>query len=266
MIVPGRLVLVGHPVAHSLSPAFQNAALRSAGIPLVYEALDVRPDALRATLERLTRERAAGNVTIPHKRAAFELCASHTPVAERVGAVNTFWTDGDALAGDNTDVGGFQRAVVGELGHPPRGPIALLGAGGSAAAVCAAAEEWDVDIRVLARSQSSASALAMRFAKRASVVSTLDAALAGAALVVNATPVGMHDDDGLPLPVALLPDDALIVDLVYRPGATALVRQARAVGRRAIDGLSMLVEQGALSFERWFGVEPDRHAMWRAVG
>ena len=264
MTLPGRLVLVGHPVAHSLSPAFQNAALQRARIPLRYEALDVPGHELESTLRALAHTRAAGNVTIPHKRAVYERCAHRSPIAERVGAVNTFWTEEDRLVGDNTDVGGFQRAVLSEIGAPPSGPIALLGAGGSAAAVCAAAELWELEVRVVARSRSSASALETRFARNVRVIDTPADALRDASLVVNATPLGMNDDE-LPAPVALVPDDALLVDLVYRRGGTAWVKAARAARLRAIDGLPMLIEQGALSFERWFGVAPDRDAMWDAV-
>jgi shikimate dehydrogenase len=96
------------------------------------------------------------------------------------------------------------------------------------------------------------------------VIDTPADALRDASLIVNATPLGMNDDD-LPAPLDIMPDDALVVDLVYRRGGTAWVRAARAAGLRAIDGLPMLIEQGALSFERWFGVAPDRDAMWDAV-
>jgi shikimate dehydrogenase len=262
---PGRLVLIGHPVAHSLSPAFQNAALRRAGIPLVYEALDVAPAALDATLDTLVQERAAGNVTIPHKNAVFARCDVATALAERVGAVNTFWSVASELHGDNTDVGGFEAAVVAAVGAAPRGTLTLIGAGGSAAAVCAAAERWgNVDVRVVSRSETRARELVTRFAPVVSVA-TERQSFDGSALVVNATPLGMIEDDPMPVPIDRLPPDATVVDLVYRSGGTAWVRAARAAGFNAIDGLPMLVEQGALAFERWFGVAPDRGAMWNAV-
>jgi shikimate dehydrogenase len=262
---PGRLVLIGHPVAHSLSPAFQNAALRRAGIPLVYEALDVEPVALRATLDSLVKERASGNVTIPHKSAAFARCDVVTALAERVGAVNTFWSVASELHGDNTDVGGFETAVVAAIGGAPEGVLTLIGAGGSAAAVCAAAERWgNVEIRVVSRSDARARELAARFAPMVSPT-TAQQALAGSSLVVNATPLGMLDDDPMPAPIDRLPPSAAVIDLVYRSGGTAWVRAARAAGMNAVDGLPMLIEQGALSFERWFGVVPDRDAMWNAV-
>ena len=133
---PGRLVLLGHPVAHSLSPALQNAALRRAGIPMTYEAMDVEPAQLATVVGLLRDADAAGNVTVPHKEAFAKLCARRSPVAERVGAVNTFWTEAGELVGDNTDVGGFDAAVRRHFGAPhERGAVVVLGAGGSAAAV-----------------------------------------------------------------------------------------------------------------------------------
>lgn len=262
---PGRLVLLGHPVAHSLSPAFQNAALRTAGIPLVYEALDVAPDALPSVLRDLAAARGAGNVTIPHKEAVARLCARLTPLASRVGAVNTFWTEAGALVGDNTDVGGFDAAVRSLLGAPPRDvKVAVIGAGGSAAAVLAAVERWPGCTAALwGRTAERARALATRF-PQAAAVEFLAEAIRGADVVVNATPIGLDGDD-VPVPPPLLRRRAAVVDLVYRRGSTPWVRLARAYGLRATDGLPMLIEQGALAFERWLGIAPDREAMWRAV-
>lgn len=266
----GRLVLLGHPVAHSLSPRFQNAALRAAGIPLTYQAADVAPDALPATLDALVAARAAGNVTLPHKEAVAARCDLRTPLAARVGAVNTFWCTLDGrLWGDNTDVAGVDASVRGLFGGavPPGLRIALLGAGGSAAAVLAAAETWPgARVRAWSRTSARADALAARFAGVAHSVGELADALAGATLVVNATPLGIRPDDTLPAPVQALAADAAVLDLVYRPGETAWVHAARARGHRAIDGLPMLIAQGAASFVRWFGVTPDTEAMWAAVG
>jgi shikimate dehydrogenase len=110
-----------------------------------------------------------------------------------------------------------------------------------------------------------AQALAARFSEVTEVAPTLGAALQGATLVVNATPIGLHDDEH-PVPVLQLPRGAAVFDLVYRSGETSWVRAARQAGHRAADGEGMLVEQGALSFARWFGIEPDRGVMWRAMG
>lgn len=262
---PGRLVLLGHPVAHSLSPRFQNAALRAAGIPLRYEALDVPPDALAATLRALAAVGGAGNATIPHKERLFAACARRSAVAERAGAVNTFWHERGRLIGDNTDVGGIRAAVAELLGGEPEGiVVGVLGAGGAAAGVLTAVESWrGCRAIVHNRTGERARALCARFS---SVAECSDVARVGreADLVVNATSVGLYDDS-LPMNLELLRPAAAVFDLVYRAGETALVRDARARGHRAMDGLPMLVEQGALAFERWFGIAPDRDAMWAAV-
>ena len=265
--LPGRLVLLGHPVAHSLSPTFQNAALLSAGLPLTYEALDVSGDDLARTFRELVAQRAAGNVTIPHKEAVAALCDRCSPLARRVGAVNTFWVEGRDAVGDNTDVGGVDAAVLELLGGAPFGlRVALLGAGGSAAAVLAAAERWGgCKVAVWSRTAERAAALAARFPGLARSEEFLADAIRGADLVVNATPVGLADD-GIPVPPALLRRRAAVLDLVYRrDGPTPWVRLARERGMRATDGLPMLIAQGALAFERWFGRPPDLEAMWSAV-
>lgn len=266
MDAPSRLVLLGHPVAHSISPRFQNAALRAAGIPLVYSTLDVHPDALAQTMTDLAAERAAGNVTIPHKEAVAALCARRTPLADHVGAVNVFWHEDGQLIGDNSDVGGAEAIMRALLANDVAGiTIALIGAGGSAASVIVAAERCGVaEVRVYNRTMTRATQLAERFAPIARPVATLADALAGAALVVNATPVGLHDAE-LPVAIAQLPPDAAVFDLAYAAGETAWVRAARATGHRAADGEGMLIEQGAIAFERWFGIAPDRNAMWKSL-
>lgn len=264
---PGRLVLLGHPVRHSLSSLFQNAALRSLGIPVVYEALDTSPSELPERLRSLAAMRAAGNVTIPHKEAAAGLCQRLTPIAERVGAVNTFWVADDrTLVGDNTDVDGFDHLAKTAMGGSPTARhVAVLGAGGAAAAVLAALERWPAcEVSLYNRSLPRLERLAARFAVVTRSELLAEAAVQGCDLVVNATPVGL-EDEALPVRVEALEPDAVVVDLICRRDETAWVRAARARGHRAADGLAMLVEQGALAFERWFETPAPRDVMWRAV-
>jgi len=265
---PERLVLLGHPLSHSLSPVLHNAALSAAGIRARYEALDVPPSALEAALEELRRDRAAGNVTIPYKERVYGACDRLTDAARAVGAVNTFWTAVDgARVGDNTDVPGFNAAVTRLTGGPsPREVVAILGAGGGAAAVLRAMEGWPAaGARLYSRTRSRAEMLVQRFRVPCEIVATADSAVAGATLVVNATPVGLRDDS-VPVSVDALPRTAAVLDLAYRRDETPFVRQARARGLKASDGLTMLVEQAALAFELWFGVVPDRQVMWAAIG
>ena len=263
---PERLVLLGHPVSHSLSPRMQGAALASAKIPLRYEALDVDPAKFYTTVAQLRTENAAGNVTVPHKERMHLACDVVSPLATKVGAVNTFWFDDvGLLVGDNTDVGGFD-ATVGELlgATPSNITIGVLGAGGAAAAVLAAVESWDRCIaHVYNRTPERARILCERFGSVANPVDDVGA-VAGAQLVVNATSVGLRDD-AFPIDPALVAPGAVVVDLVYRPGETAWVKATRARGHKSRDGIAMLVEQGALAFEKWFGVRADRAAMWEAV-
>jgi shikimate dehydrogenase len=264
--LPGRLVLIGHPVAHSASPRFQNAALRAAGIPLIYETLDVPPGALEAMMAGLAQENAAGNVTIPHKEAVAERCAVLTPLAERCGAVNVFWHARGELHGDNTDVGGADVVMAALLqGRPADARVALIGAGGAAAAVLCALEGWSgARVRIYNRSRPRAERLAARFRGFAVAASSIADAIRDSMLVVNATSIGMSDAE-FPVPLEELPPDSAVFDLVYRPEETAWVRAAREAGHRAADGEGMLLEQGALAFERWFGRAPDRGAMWRSM-
>ena len=264
---PSRLVLLGHPVAHSSSPRFHNAALEAAGLPVRYEALDTPPDRLRRVLDTLRQEGAGGNVTIPHKEAVRVACGSVTPLAARAAAVNTFWTEDGVLHGDNTDVVGFERAMTALLGSIPRGvTLALLGAGGAARAVLTAVERWP-DARVVLHNRDHARAerLAAEFAVVVRVAGSSADAVAEADVVVNASPVGIRGDE-LPLPVEVLREGAAVLDLVYRSGGTPWVRAARARGHVADDGTTMLLEQGAEAFRRWFGREPDRAVMRAALG
>lgn len=263
---PGRLVLLGHPVGHSLSPAMQNAALRAAGIPLRYELMDIAPRRLEDAVLQLRRERAAGNVTIPHKEAMVALCDRLTGPAIATGAVNTFWTAVDgALVGDNTDVDGFDASARALVGRTAGRDVLLLGAGGGAAAVLVALKRWGVArISVYARTEPRARALIARTGAVATVIDDPTPVLPDITLLINATPIGLRDDP-LPADPAALRRDCAVFDLVYRAGETALVRAARARGLSTADGLGMLVEQGALAFERWFGVAPDRDAMWSAL-
>jgi len=268
---PSRLVILGHPVTHSLSPVFQRAALRSAGLSTSYDPKDVAPDHLDGTLARLAAEGGGGNITIPHKEAAAALIGRCTEVASRVGAVNTFWTEQGVLVGHNTDVDGAS-ATIQALGSRERTNasdtrVVLLGAGGSAAATLVALQSLGyAHITIVARSPVRAQALAARLSIPARIVpiDAVDHAVGDAALVINASPIGLRDD-AFPVAVAALPERCAVFDLVYRPGLTPWVAACRQAGLRAEDGLRMLVEQGASSFETWFDIPAPRAAMWQAL-
>ena len=265
--LPGRLVLLGHPVSHSLSPLVHNAALAADGIALTYEALDVEPSTFDRVLAELRSQRAAGNVTIPHKERMCRACDTLTPLARRVGAVNVFWFGDDGrLVGDNTDVGGFNAVASGGAGAPPPRAISVgvLGAGGAAAAVLAAVETWPgCNAHVYNRTPERAVLLCERFSAFAHAVDDVGV-IGGADLVVNATSIGLTNNS-VPIDLSLLRPDARVIDLVYRRTETRFVCALRSRGIQAMDGRSMLVEQAALAFERWFGLTGDRHVMHKAI-
>lgn len=267
MIDRERLVLIGHPVSQSLSPAMHNAALEAKGWPLRYEALDVAPADLDSTLAELSRTRCAGNFTMPHKKSAMHSMRVISDVAHHVGAVNTFWGDGyGALDADNTDVAGFDGAARDLLGDIPAGlRVAVLGTGGAAAAALTAVDDWPgATASVHARDLARAMSMRMRHSVVVRACSMRDPCLSDADLVVNATPIGMGTDD-LPVDLDRLRPDCAVLDLVYSPAETALVRSARAAGHRSSDGLRMLLHQGVAAFTLWFGEAPDEEAMWRAL-
>lgn len=272
------LVILGHPVAHTLSPVFQNAALEAIGAKQRYERLDVPPASLQSTFDLLRTHRIVGNVTIPHKEAVAQRADQLTPSAARTGAVNTFWWDGDELVGHNTDVAGAEASIAALCPRGDAGPVVVLGAGGSAAAVLHALSQRGVrDVHVVARDGARAEALLARLACDGTVhayanlpatgsvaTAPLRTALREAALVVNCTPIGLHSPDH-PLPLSVVGPATALFDLVYTTHGTDWIRVAQAAGRRAEDGLRMLVEQGAAAFEVWTGQPAPRDVMWRAL-
>ncbi len=268
---PGALVILGQPVAHSLSPVFQNAALRALHLGVHYDRREVDAEALDDVLAECRAANCGGNVTMPHKVAVYERAASRTPMASRTGAVNTFWWEDGRLYGHNTDVDGIAATIRALCPDGIEGDVVVLGAGGSAAAVLVALESAERAgpgrIIVLARTPSRAATLIARVGVDATAVA--DAAQVDwsrAALVINATPAGMSPADAVPLDLTLLSSRAAVFDLVYKREGTTWVRDARARGLVAEDGLRMLVEQGASAFETWFGVPAPRAEMWRALG
>ncbi len=267
-----RVLLLAHPVGHSLSPVMHAAAYRHLGIDARYLALDVAPEALEGAVQGLRRPDVAGaNVTIPHKQAVIPWLDGLTEAARRVGAVNTVVPSGGRLIGDNTDGEGFLRALD-ELGVAPAGLAAVvLGAGGAARAVALALLGAGTEVALYNRGRARAERLATELAPaggiRVLAAEALPEAVAAAGLLVQATPVGMEGvAEGIsPLPDGVLPEAGAVVDLVYRPRRTALLTAARAAGLTVQDGLPMLVHQGALALERWFGVAAPVEVMRRAA-
>ena len=260
-----RILLLGHPVEHSLSPAFQQAAFDSIGLPVKYEAMDVAPADLARVVAELRADPLVmgANVTVPHKEKIGLLLDSLTDDAVQIGAVNTITRAGSRLVGRNTDAAGFRGALDGLLDgrRTPRHAL-VLGAGGAAkAAISALVTAGVAQISIANRHLARAERLVAEV-RKASPHLTVRAApwhegllieeAQSAGLVVHATTLGLSDG-ALPLPAAAFRAGQFVIDVVYAPGETALVRTARAAGAEAIDGREMLLLQGAAAFELWTG-------------
>jgi shikimate dehydrogenase len=272
--------VIGQSLRHSISAVFQQAAFDALGLDVRYHAWELTPEALGAHMARLTQADALGsNVTIPYKLVVLPYLARRDPLVELVGAANTIVNEGGRLAGYNTDVAGFLRALREDGAFDPADREALLlGAGGAARAVAIALLSTGVTRLWLAnRHRERADALAASLAgERVAVLawhsSEFDAILARAPLVVNATAAGMLGANVAmtPLPDPRFAPGALVVDLVANPLETRLMREARQAGARVLGGLPMLVYQGAESFQYWTGLPAPvpvmRQAAERAMG
>jgi shikimate dehydrogenase len=258
---PGRPTaagVAGWPVAHSLSPTMMNAWLEAAGIPARYAAFEVSPDQFEQTARALPGLGVRGiNVTLPHKEAALALADAASETARRIGAANVLLTTAEGgLFADNTDVAGV-RAALGEGGDAGAGPAVLIGAGGAARAALAVLAGTDREIRIVNRTPARARTLADAFGVDAVIYESAGAeALADAALIINATSLGMTGQPALEIALDAAAPDALVFDMVYDPLETPLLAAARASGRRAVDGLAMLIGQARPSFEAFFGAAP----------
>ena len=265
-----KAFVTGHPIKHSRSPKIHGHWLAQHGIDGSYEAIDVAPQdfakfiaALRANGFR------GGNVTIPHKEAAFALVHRRDQAAEEIGAVNTLWFEDGLLWGGNTDGHGFAANLDDYApGWANTGPAVVLGAGGASRAVIQALKQRGVgDIRIVNRTLARAQELRDRFGAGVSAHGTAETheLLADAGLLVNTTALGMVGNEGLAADPALLPDHAIVTDLVYVPLETPLLAAARARGLKTVDGLGMLLNQAVPGFEHWFGIRPQVTAELRAL-
>jgi shikimate dehydrogenase len=282
---PIRLGVFGDPVAHSLSPDMQNAALRAFEVKMQYARFHIRADELRSALRFLHEFDFVGvNLTVPHKIAGLTQVDLADESASRCGAVNTLRLHENKLIGSNTDGEGFSRAVRSEFSMDLRDlRVMILGAGGGTGHAIA----WQCALQncerlvLVNRTLAKTSALVQRLrplfveprvlgpVARFEAVpwdeATVRAQLADIDLIVNATPLGMNPSDPAPIPARLLLPHHIVFDCVYRPAKTALLRAADEAGARGANGLSMLLHQGALSFSIWFNREAPLEAMRSAI-
>lgn len=249
--------VIGDPIAHSKSPVIHNFWLKKLGIDAEYRKTHVRPAELGDFIasRRVDPAWRGCNVTIPHKMAVMEHVADPGGVRDSIGAMNTIVRDAAGeLFGTNTDAGGF-FAPIADLPLAGRRAV-VIGAGGAANAILFALARAGIGtITILARSPLKAMGLLARFGLSGEVL-PMSAPIGEAALVVNASPLGMTGQPPLDIDLSPLPEDAVVYDIVYAPLETALLQEADARGLRTVDGLEMLVGQAALAFELFFGAPP----------
>jgi shikimate dehydrogenase len=272
-VLPGaNAFVVGHPIKHSRSPLIHGHWLRRYHIEGSYERVDVPPQAIAAFLNSLAeRGFRGGNVTIPHKEAAYRLAGELTDRARRLEAVNTVWLDDGRLHGDNTDILGYVAHLDQTLGTGWEAGIdsaLVLGAGGAARAVVAGLLDRGVGRivvanRTLARAEEIVALAPPRVA--AAGWADLGKHMAAANLLVNTTSLGMAGQPPLDLNLEPMRAGAVVSDIVYVPLETPLLADARRRHLRTVDGLGMLLHQAVPGFERWFGVRPEVTAELRAL-
>lgn len=250
-----RAAVIGHPISHSRSPALFARFAREHQIALRYEAVDVAPGDLAATLAKWRRdpEFVGCNVTLPHKERALELADAVEPIARACGAANVLTRVGETLVADNTDVAGIEAALA-QHGVEMRGArVAILGAGGAARAVAAAARRSGAAALVVAaRDLARANALAKDFDAQGALLDAVPIA----DIYVNATPVGMEGQPQRSLLPADAPAGAVAFDLVYTPAVTPFLVDADKRGLKPVPGTGMFFAQAAATFARWFGIVP----------
>jgi len=278
MTEPIRVGIFGWPVAHSKSPQMQESAARALGIELRYERFAVEPKDLAEAVAREHSGRIDGyNLTVPHKESILSLLDEVDAAARAIGAVNTVVRKGERYIGYNTDAPGFVRSLE-EAGLSASGArVAVLGAGGAArAAVLGLANAGASKISVLARRPEQSQALRDSLAPHiacelvAAPLSEAREAFKAATLMVQASSATLESNPGAQafadsLPMEALPQTAAVVDMVYKPLETAVLARARSLGLCVVDGLGMLVHQGAIAFEMWTGFEPPLEVMRAAL-
>jgi shikimate dehydrogenase len=254
-----KACVMGHPVAHSRSPMIHNHWLKQLGIPGVYELKDLQPDEFVPFVTHLAANGyVGGNVTLPHKEAAYRIVAARDPASEAVGAVNTLWLENGRLMGGNSDVHGFianldDRAPGWSV---PGCKVVILGAGGASRSAVYAFRQRSVGVHIVNRTLSRAQELAQKFGATAHGWHEVPRLLSQADVLVNCTSLGMQGKDPLQVDLTPLKKSAVVYDIIYVPLETALLAQARTRGHRTVDGLGMLLQQAGFGFRKWFGGDP----------
>ena len=267
--------IIGDPIEHSMSPVMHNAAFQALDLDYVYLPFHVRQEELPGAIAGIRALNVVGlNVTIPHKEAVIPLLDRLEPLAERMGAVNTIVNEGGLLTGHNTDAPGFLQALRSKGIDPEGKSILILGAGGASKGISFILAEAGASLvilnRTVTRAEELASQIAQYYHRRPEALTLSEENLArgldGADILVNTTSVGMVPYvNQTPMPANLLNPNLVVCDIVYNPLETRLLKEAKAAGARTIDGLNMLVWQGALAFEKWTGQKAPFEIMKQAA-
>jgi shikimate dehydrogenase len=275
MTIPFRKAcIMGHPVAQSRSPMIHNHWLKALALPGLYDRRDLTPEDFAGFVGDLSRNGyVGGNVTVPHKEAAFLACSRLDDAALAIGAVNTLWLEGGVLCGGNSDCQGFiDHLDASAPGWQVEDCRALvLGAGGAARAAVYALAARGVKVAIVNRHADRALSLARHFDAAASgqvsghALDELARLLPSVDLLVNCTSMGMAGKPALDLDLTPLRTSAVVYDIVYVPLETALLRWARSRGNPCVDGLGMLLQQAGYGFSKWFGVRPEPSAELREL-
>ena len=279
-MISGKTIIcgiIGDPIEHSMSPLMHNTAFKTLGLDYAYVPFKVKSLELRKAIEGIRGMNLRGvNVTIPHKVAVMPLLDRIDPLAEKIGAINTIVNDDGILTGYNTDAAGFLQTLHERGIELAEKRVLLLGAGGAARAIGNILAAEKVKLIVLNRRQelSWAEDLACRLVQSygADVEvgeltnENLKNAITNVDILVNATSLGMSpDNEQTPVPADLFQANITIFDIIYNPLPTRLLQEAKAAGVRTIDGLEMLVQQGAVSFEKWTGIKAPIDVMRKSV-
>ena len=255
-----KACVMGYRIAYSRSPIIHNYWLRALGIAGAYDRVDIAPEAFAGFFARLSEHGyVGGNVTTPHKDAAFRLVERREGAAEAIGAVNTVWFEGKRLVGGNTDFLGFLANLDDRApGWDAAGSALVIGAGGAARAVVYALLSRGLDVAVINRTPEKGEALAARFGPKvtAYAVSEVERLLPHTGVLANASSLGAIGQPGLQIDLGRLHRDAVVCDINYVPLKTALLAKAELRGCRIADGLGMLMHQAVPGFVRWFGAQP----------
>lgn len=266
--------VIGYPIGHSLSPIMHNREFEELGLSHHYTAFDVQPSQLKTAIEGFRALHIKGlNVTIPHKVAVMEYLDEIDEEAQMIGAVNTIKNEDGRLIGSNTDGQGYLRSLLPLLKHEQlsRKKVLVIGAGGASRAIVTSlarhgVEQLDITNRTMSKADKLVEHVKRFVPSTATTLSDVERNLSNYDIIVNTTSVGMSPNTNeVPIKIDKVKEGAIVSDLIYNPLTTKFMKMAMEKGAIAENGVGMFVHQGALSFEKWTGIEPSIERMTETV-